>query len=139
MKYLCLGYHEERAWRSMSEADRAELLADTATYDETLRGGGHVVDARMLGESPQSTTLRFRNGKVLVTDGPFAETKEFLGGFIVLEANDLTHAIDLMSRVPCMRVGGRVEIWPIDETAAGGSAAAAGAVHRPQTLHGAHT
>ena len=74
---------------------------------------------------------------MLITDGPFAETKEFLGGFVVLEANDLCHAIDLMSRAPCMRVGGRIDIWSIDESTAGENAGAAGAVNRPQTLHGA--
>ena len=66
-----------------------------------------------------AATLRFDGGKMLVTDGPFAETKEQLGGVIVLEATDLNHAIQLMSRMPCMRVGGTLEIRPINEALSG--------------------
>jgi hypothetical protein len=115
MKYLCLGYHEEKAWESMSETERNELLKETFAYDQLLRRNGHCLDGKALQGGQSATTLRFDNGKVSITDGPFAETKEQLGGVMVLEARDLNEAIHLMSQLPCMRVGGCLEIRPINE------------------------
>jgi hypothetical protein len=116
MRYLCLGYHNEQTWAAMSDADRRALLADNGAYDQRLRQGGHVVDARALQSANTAATLRFdRGGAVSVTDGPFTETKEQLGGVMVLEAADLNEAIRLMSQLPCMRVGGCLEIRPINE------------------------
>jgi hypothetical protein len=119
MKYLCLGYHEEGAWHAMSDSDRKALLAENAAYEELLRKHGHYVDGKALQGAPTATTLRFDGGKVSITDGPFAETKEQLGGVMVLEATDLNHAIQLMSQLPCMRVGGCLEIRPINENVYG--------------------
>jgi hypothetical protein len=115
MKYLCLGYHDEDQWAAMSEGDRKALIEEGAAYEDLLRKGEHVVETRALRGARSATTLRFDNGKVLVTDGPFAETKEQLGGVMVLEADDLNHAIQLMSQLPCMRIGGCLEIRPINE------------------------
>jgi hypothetical protein len=115
VRYLCLGYHDPKTWNAMSEAQRTSLMNDVVAYDELLRKNGHCLDAQALQEGRTATTLRFVNGKISVTDGPFAETKEQLGGVMVLEANDLNHAIQLMSRLPCMRVGGSLEIRPINE------------------------
>ncbi|MEO6434893.1 MAG: YciI family protein [Tepidisphaeraceae bacterium] len=115
MKYLCLGYHEDKRWSAMPESDRKALLDECAAYDELLRENGHSIDARALEGAAAATTLRFDGGKMSVTDGPFVETKEQLGGVMVLEATDLNHAIGLMSKLPCMRLGGCLEIRPINE------------------------
>ena len=115
MKYLCLGYHDEALWQAMSEGERNALLDETFAYADTLKAGGHVIDDYALQQAGTGATLRFEREKVSVTDGPFAETKEQLGGILLLEANDLNHAIRLMSKMPCMRMGGSLEIRPINE------------------------
>ena len=116
MKYLCLGYHDEETWAALSEAQRRALIDESCAYERVLRDAKHVVDARALQGVSDATTLRFdEGGKMMVTDGPFAETKEQLGGVMVLEADDLNHAIQLLAQMPCMRVGGSLEIRPINE------------------------
>jgi hypothetical protein len=116
MKYLCLGYHDPRAWDAFSERDRKTLIEQSLAFEQLLRENGHVIDARGLHGPTTATTLRFDGGgKMSITDGPFAETKEQLGGVMVLEAKDLNHAIALMSQLPCMRVGGSLEIRPINQ------------------------
>jgi hypothetical protein len=115
MRYLCLGYHDETAWNSLPAAERQQLMDDTFAYERELRSGGHVLDTKGLQSARCATTLRFAGGKASITDGPFAETKEQLGGLMVLEASDLNHAIQLMSKMPCMRIGGSLEIRPLNE------------------------
>jgi hypothetical protein len=115
MRYLCLGYHDEAAWSALSEAERAALVAETLAYGRELRAGGHVLSDTALEGPAAATTLRFGGGKMRVTDGPFAETKEQLGGVMILEAKDLNHAVQLLSKIPCMRLGGSLEIRPINE------------------------
>jgi hypothetical protein len=116
MKYLCLGYHEERIFTDLSHQARAAIIGEILDYERHLRENGHVIDTRALEPALASTTLRFATGgKMTVTDGPFTETKEQLGGIMVLEAVDLNHAIQLMSQSPCMRLGGTMEIRPINE------------------------
>jgi hypothetical protein len=115
MKYVCLGYHDERAWGALPEAERKALLAETLAYADVLREGGHLIEEQALQAASSATTLRFSGGRMLICDGPFAETKEQLGGFMVLEANDLNHAIQLAAKMPCMRVGGSLEIRPVNE------------------------
>ena len=116
MKYLCLGYHEERIFTDLSPNDRTALLDEILAYERHLRDSGHVIDTRALEPARAATTLRFATGgRMTVTDGPFTETKEQLGGIMVLEAVDLNHAIQLMSQSPCMRLGGTLEIRPINE------------------------
>jgi hypothetical protein len=115
MKYVCLGYMEESVWDAMSEKERDAHIAECLAYDEELRENGHVVGGEALQSVRSATTLRFRNGRVAVTDGPFAETKEQLGGILVLEARDLNHAIQLMSRHPGVRLGGSFEVRPTAE------------------------
>src|SRR5829696_8418760 len=104
MKYVCLGYHDEQAWAALPSVERRALLEESLAYEDELRRGGHFVEGTALQSARVATTLRFQPGKMLITDGPFAETKEQLGGFMVLEARDLNHAIQLLSHVPCMRV-----------------------------------
>ena len=115
MRYLCLGYHDEKLWQAMPDRERDALMEETFAYADHLRNNGHVIEERALQEAATATTLRFSGGKMLITDGPFAETKEQLGGLMVLEANDLNHAVQLMSQMPCMRLGGSLEIRPLNE------------------------
>jgi len=115
MKYLCLGYHDEKLWQAQSASERNALMDDTFAYADYLKTNRHILDDHALQEISQAATLRFESGKCSVTDGPFAETKEQMGGIMIIEANDLNHAIQLMSKMPCMRMGGSIEIRPINE------------------------
>ncbi len=112
MKYICLGYMEEKQWEEMSEGERYAFLDECFAYDEVLKKNGHFVGGEALQSARNATTLRWRRGKLSITDGPFAETKEQLGGILVLEATDLNHAIQLMSSHPSIRMGGSFEIRP---------------------------
>ena len=123
MKYLCFGYHDEEAWAAMPQQERDALLKETLAYQELLREGGHYLHGDALQSAKNAATLRFKSGEVLLTDGPFAETKEQLGGVMVLEASDLNYAIALLSKLPCMRVGGSVEIRQINEELSDAAAA----------------
>ncbi|MGB7324594.1 MAG: VOC family protein [Rubripirellula sp.] len=114
MKYVCLGYIEEGNWDSLPEADGQQVLDECFEYDDELRSGGHFLGGEALGSSRAAVTLRIKNGQVDVTDGPYAETKEVLGGILLLEARDLNHAIALMSKHPGVKMG-PFEIRPADE------------------------
>ncbi|SPE54285.1 DGPFAETKE family protein [Verrucomicrobia bacterium] len=105
MKYICLGYIEPNKFETMSESERSAMLDECFTYDDVLRKNGHFAGGEALQGPHTATTLRWRNGKVTVTDGPYAETKEQLGGILVLEARDLNHAIQLMSKHPGVKAG----------------------------------
>ena len=111
MKYVCLGYMEAGKFESMSESERNTFVDTCFTYDDVLRKNGHFAGGEALQPASNAVTLRFQGGKVMVTDGPYAETKEQIGGILVLEANDLNHAIQLMSMHPGVR-GGPFEIRP---------------------------
>ncbi len=115
MKFVCLGYMDETKWDEMPEAERAALMENCFTYDDELRRGGHFIGGEALQSIRNTATLRYQNGKVVVTDGPFTETKEQLGGILFLEARDLNHAIQLMSKHPGVRSGCPFEIRPADE------------------------
>ena len=115
MKYLCMGYHDETQWATMDEKERAALVEENMAYLAQLRKSGHFLDGIALQPTTTAATLRFEAGQMAVTDGPFAETKEQLGGAMVLDATDLNHAIQLMSQLPCMRVNGSLEIRPLNE------------------------
>jgi len=109
MKYICLSYLGPVNWETMSESERKASMEEFFAYDEELRKNGHIVGGEGLDNARNAATLRFQSGKVSVTDGPYAETKEQLAGFFILEAQDLNHAIQLMSKHPVVR-GGPVEI-----------------------------
>jgi hypothetical protein len=115
MKFLCMGFHDEKVWNQQLAEEREALLNDTFAYAQELRRKGHVIGDEALQEASTAATLRFANREVSVTDGPYAETKEQLGGFMLIEADDLNHAIRLMSKMPCMRMGGAIEIRPVNE------------------------
>jgi hypothetical protein len=93
----------------MSESERKASMDEFFAYDEMLRNNGHIIGGEGLDSARNAATVRFQNGKVSVTDGPYAETKEQLAGFFVLEARDLNHAIQLMSKHPVVK-GGPLEI-----------------------------
>ena len=112
MKYICLGYMDPKKWETMSESERSAMMDECFAYDDVLRKKGHFVGGEALQSAQNATTLRWKNGKVSITDGPYAETKEQLGGILVLEAKDLNHAIQLMSQHPGVR-GGPFEIRPV--------------------------
>lgn len=105
MKYICLGYIEPNKFETMSESERNAMLDECFTYDDMLRKNGHFAGGEALQGPYTATTLRWNNGRVSVTDGPYAETKEQLGGILVLEARDLNHAIQLMSKHPGVKAG----------------------------------
>lgn len=105
MRFICLGYADETKWAEMSEADRVTFVDECFAYDDVLRRGGHFLGGEALGDVRKGATLRFQDGQVTVHDGPFIETKEHLGGILILEARDLKHAIELMSRHPGVRCG----------------------------------
>ena len=111
MIYVCLGYMDPTKWEEMSEAEINAFVDECFTYDDVLRKNGHFVGGDALQGPESAVTLRFQGGKITVTDGPYAETKEQLGGILILEATDLNHAIELMSRHPGVR-GGPFEIRP---------------------------
>lgn len=115
MRYLCLGYHDMAKWNAMADAERNALVAETKAYEQKLRCSGHFLDGKALQGPENSVTLGFERGAISITDGPFAETKEQLGGVMILQADDLNHAIQLVSQIPCMRVGGHLEIRAINE------------------------
>jgi hypothetical protein len=112
MKYICLGYMEETKWVTVSESERNAILDECFAYDDILRKNGHFAGGEALQSARNATTLRWQNGKVSITDGPYAETKEQLGGILVLEAKDLNHAIQLMSNHPGVKFG-PFEIRPV--------------------------
>jgi hypothetical protein len=117
MKYVCLGYIEEQKWNGMSETEQHAMLDECFAYDDVLRKNGHFVGGEAIQSARNATTLRWRNGKVSITDGPYAETKEQLGGILILEARDLNHAIQLMSRHPGVKAG-PFEIRPVEDLSA---------------------
>ncbi len=113
MKYICLGYMDEEVWETMSESERNTFMDECFAYDEELKKNGHFTGGEALQGAENATTLRWRSGKVSVTDGPFAETKEQIGGIMILEATDLNHAIRLLSKHPSLRLGRGGGSWEI--------------------------
>jgi hypothetical protein len=112
MKYICLGYIEPGKVPSMSETEFNAMVDECFTYDDILRKNGNFAGGEALQPSASAATLRWKNGKVAVTDGPYAETKEQIGGVLILEARDLNHAIQLMSNHPGVKAG-PFEIRPV--------------------------
>jgi hypothetical protein len=112
MQYLCLVYNEESAFDGMSEAEQKALTRESLAYDDELRKNGHFLGANALQPVIAATTVRVRNSKVSTTDGPFAETKEHLGGYILIEARDLNEAIQVAAKIPMARIGS-IEVRPI--------------------------
>jgi hypothetical protein len=115
MKFLCLGYRDGSKWKAMSEKERSAFIEECCDFGNELHRNGHVVYGVPLVRDHGPVRIQQRDGRVEVTDGPFAENKEQLGGVLVYEARDLNHAIQLMSGHPGTR-GGSFEILPVDES-----------------------
>lgn len=115
MKYMCLGYTDEK-WEQKSEGEKNEMFDACFAYDDELRAKGVFLSGEALEDASAAVTIRVKNGKVSVTDGPYVETKEQLGGVAIIEAKDLNEAIALFSKHPALGVGASgFEIRPIGD------------------------
>jgi hypothetical protein len=114
MKYLCLIYDDEKMMAARPQADSDAMMGEYHAYTEAIKKSGHYVGGEALQPVHSATTLRVRSGKLSTTDGPFAETKEQLGGFYLIEARDLNDAIQVASRIPSVKTGS-IEVRPIWE------------------------
>ncbi len=114
MKFMCLAYEEERIFHELSESEWHGLRQETLDYVESLRASGRLLDARPLQSARTAATVRVRNGRVAVRDGPFTETKEQIGGFFLIEAADLDEAVQIAAKWPSARLG-TIEVRPIEE------------------------
>src|SRR5580698_7304689 len=114
MKFVCLGYFDDKKWETMSETEQKAFVEECFAYDDVLRKGGHIAGGEALESPRKAATLRIKKGKVIATDGPYAETKEQVGGIQILEARDRKHAIQLISQQPGFKYGlGPIEIRPV--------------------------
>jgi hypothetical protein len=112
MKYLCLIYDEEAKMNALSKDEGEAFMGEYFTFTEDIRKSGHYVAGEALHPVQTATTVRIRNGRVSTTDGPFAETKEQLGGFYLIDARDLNDAIQIASRIPSAKLGS-IEVRPV--------------------------
>ena len=112
MKYICLGYYDKGKFEAMTEDERNAMFDACFEYDDHLRANGHWVGGEALQGPETALTLSWKNGNGATTDGPYAETKEQLGGILVLEARDMNHAVQLIGRHPSVTYGNIWEIRP---------------------------
>jgi len=112
MKYLCLIYSDESQWPKMPKAESDQMMAEYMAFGQSIQKSGHYVGGNRLQPTSTASTVRIRNGKLSTTDGPFAETKEQLGGYYLIEAKDLNEAIQVGAKIPGARVGS-IEVRPI--------------------------
>lgn len=117
MRYLCLVYFDEKKFAAFTKAEQEALIAEALAYVDELRKSGHYVASDALQPVNTATTLRLHKSKVSLTDGPFAETKEQLGGFFLIEARDLNEALHVASKIPPARLGA-IEVRPVWDLAA---------------------
>jgi hypothetical protein len=118
MKYLCLIYNEEKNVSTLPPNAMQDMMTEYNQFTDDIKKSGHYVAGEALHNVATATTVRVRNGKVSTFDGPFAETKEQLGGFYYIDAKDLNDAIQIASRIPSARMGS-IEVRPIVDFAAG--------------------
>ena len=112
MKYVCLIYDEEKKMTGMTKAEGDALMGEYFAFTEGIKKSGQYVGGEALQPVQTATTVRVRNGKMSTTDGPFAETKEQLGGFYLITATDLNDALQIASKIPSARVGS-IEVRPV--------------------------
>lgn len=112
MKYLCLIYDQEKRWDTMTKEESGALYGEYMAFTEDITTSGHYLGGNPLQPTATATTVRVRNGSIASTDGPFAETKEQLGGYYLIEARDLNDAIQVAARIPAAR-NGSIEVRPI--------------------------
>jgi hypothetical protein len=123
MKYILLCCHDEKKVDSMSKSEHDAVMEETMAYCEALKKSGHLLGVEALEPIQTAMSVRVRSGKLTVTDGPFAETKEQLGGFFLISARDLNEAIQVASRFPSVRFG-TMEVRPVRDFPSNSSAAA---------------
>ena len=114
MRYLCLIYDDESKWSKMAKAEADAMMGEYFAFTEGVKKSGHYIGGEALQPTQTATTVRVRNGKVSSTDGPFAETKEQLGGYYLINARDLNDAIQVASKIPSAKLGS-IEVRPIME------------------------
>ncbi len=114
MRYLCLIYDAESKWTTMTPAETGAFMGEYGAFTENVKASGHYIGGNPLKPTSTATTVRVRSGKISTTDGPFAETKEQLGGYYLIEAKDLNDAIQVAARIPSARIGS-IEVRPIME------------------------
>ena len=112
MKYLCLIYSDETQWPKLAKAEMDKMIGEYLDFGDSIKQSGHYIGGNRLQPTTAATTVRIRSGKLSTTDGPFAETKEQLGGYYLIEAKDLNDAILVASRIPGARFGS-IEVRPI--------------------------
>lgn len=115
MKFICLGYADLRKMKEYSPQEMSAIMEECFAYDDELRRGGHFLGGEALQMPETAATVRLRDGQVVVTDGPYAETKEQLGGILLLEARDLEHAVALLSKHPAVKYFSTFELRPANE------------------------
>ena len=113
MKYLCLIYEPESRFTTMPKAEMDAMMKEYGAFSESIQKGGQYIGGHQLQPTAAASTVRVRNGKVSTTDGPFAETKEQLGGYYLIEAKDLNDAIQVAGKIPAAKTGS-VEVRPIE-------------------------
>jgi hypothetical protein len=118
MKYICLVYLSDAAFAGMTDKDHRDLDDRSIAYDRELAASGHYLGSNALQPPSTATSIRVRNRKMAVTDGPFMETKEHLGGYILIEARDLNEALRIASKIPVGEFG-TIEVRPIMELTPG--------------------
>jgi hypothetical protein len=112
MEYLLMIYDEEKMWTTMSDSERGKLMADYGAFTKDIIASGHFKGGNPLQPTASATTVRVRDGKSVLTHGPFAETREQLGGYYLVEAKDLDEATGLAARIPSARFGS-IEVRPV--------------------------
>lgn len=117
MKYMLLIYEREQDWATLSESEQGRIFGEYMTFTQEIKASGHYVSGAPLQPIASATSVRLRNDKQLVTDGPFAETAEQLGGYYLVEAKDLDEAIGLAARIPAVRLG-TIEVRPVMDVGA---------------------
>lgn len=116
MKYICFGYYDKDKFDGLAEGERNAMFDRCFEYDDHLRANGHWAGGEALQPKETALTIYWKNGKVATTDGPYAETKEQLGGILVLEARDMNHAVQLMAEHPAVKkYGNTFEIRPVGD------------------------
>jgi hypothetical protein len=111
MKYMLLIYSNEQAWAGLSEADRNQMMGEYRQFGQDIKASGHYVSGSQLAPTSMATSVRVTEGKRVLTDGPFAETREQLGGYYLVEARDLDEAVGLAARIPSASAG-TIEVRP---------------------------
>jgi hypothetical protein len=112
MKYLCLIYEQERDWDAMPKAEADAYLAECMAAGEAIAAGGYLLAGEALNQVATAVTVRIRNGRMSITDGPFAETREQLGGFYLIDARDMDEAVQLAAKIPSACTG-CIEVRPV--------------------------